>query len=819
MNKKIRNLLAVTLAGSIVLSLASCRKHKTVENKIETQTSETADSDDNTAAASDVDKNAPKTLTKNPTRIIKDDEIFYESESTELKLEPIPDVELATKKFTTSAIAGDRILVDVDVTLKDESQAKTLLANGYQNLNDYEYHSLQLFDLTGKNIATIPLDEDCEFASAFAMENGEIFVTVFKTDMGECKSFPAFFVISPSGEKLRDLNYDVGKNLFGSHAYLMDNGNLFIAAEGELYLFDAQGKLIKKTEEQTLAPFMNYSDGKWLVAHYALPSSDVGGYQEVDVNTGELTEKYKVDKNLSIALTGNSDCFIFSDAGIEQYSIIQSTTTPIVSYANSNLNCAFLTNCQMQADGSMLALNAEPDKDNGRWNTDCYCYYANTMSIEKLTRADKNPHAGKELLKICTYDISDPYFTDMVYKYNADPENHAYIELTSVLDDDFSYFRIHGEEHIESLSSTYEYLTEKMYKGEGPDMVVGFSGLSELNTDALLYDLKPYLEADTTIKKEDYFYNLFSAFEQNGKLYSFPLTFSLLGMYANSEISDVSEKWTFDELSTIQSKLSFPKRIMPSYASTNIFTIFMSSSSSDFINNETGEVNFDNDDFKALLQAAKKCGVAEPEYNDGLDNFYGEIMDPQTQYYRGYLFSHEAYMSTLEDYAIVRETYMNDNDKLISYPSVKGKSLTALGGLTISVTKCASNPDLAWEFIRFCLNEDAQEYLSAGMGKMPVSRSAFDAVCKIQIDQNAAFNKEFENDPDYHGPFPILIDDGRREELAKLIDSIDNAYYQDCGIMMAIYILAEGYFKDLDTLDNTCIHMQKVASDIMDKRK
>ena len=65
-------------------------------------------------------------------------------------------------------------------------------------------------------------------------------------------------------------------------------------------------------------------------------------------------------------------------------------------------------------------------------------------------------------------------------------------------------------------------MIEQMHQGTAPDILAGYSNLAEFNNDEYLLDLKPYLESDGNIKKEDYFYNIFSAFEKDGKLFSMP---------------------------------------------------------------------------------------------------------------------------------------------------------------------------------------------------------------------------------------------------------------------------------------------------------
>ena len=400
MKKTIRTILTLVLAGSMLLPLAACGKSKkeTTKDSEETVSAEESASDDESNQDTDggtnpdtEDDEQSKIQKAAPTQTSQEENAFYHlEESAELALEPIPGVEFDTTIFSNASIAGDRILVKILVSLKDKSMEEKLLENNYQIIGDNVYTSLQLFDLSGKNITSIAMEENSEFENAFELANGEIFVVTNKTNDGECKSSPVVFVISPSGEKLRDVTFEANTNLYGSHVYPMENGNFFIAATGKLLLFDSEGKLIKKNVQDSLGPFMNYSDGKWYVTHLALPYLDIAGFQEVDINTGELLERYPSDKTITLDLSNHADCFVFTDKGIEKFLITEKTTVPVLSTENTDMLFAELKNCSIRPDGSMIVLNSVPNKAPGTEETDYFRSEANKMSVAKLTRTDKD---------------------------------------------------------------------------------------------------------------------------------------------------------------------------------------------------------------------------------------------------------------------------------------------------------------------------------------------------------------------------------------------------------------------------------------------
>lgn len=393
MKKTFRTLLAFTLAGSMLLPLSACGKSKTGK-KTDKKAKETVSAEDigpeadETEKAKD-EKAQSETQEEGSSVETSNENAYYASKSAELKLEPIPDVEFDFTIFSNTSIAGDRILVKILASLKDASMEEKLLENHYQAMGDNLYTSLQLFDLSGKNIGSVPMDENCEFENAFALDNGEILVVTNKFNDGECRTSPSVFVISPSGEKLRELNFDVKANLYGSHVYPMKDGKIFIATEEHLFLFDSEGNLIKENQEKSLGPFMNHSEGKWYVARIALPGTDIAGYQEVDVNTGELLDLYKSERRISIDLANNTDCFVFTDNGIRQFLISQDDFATVLSPENTDLAFTDLRNCQILPDGSMIVLNSEPNRDADTDPTDYLRNDANKMSVAVLTPMEK----------------------------------------------------------------------------------------------------------------------------------------------------------------------------------------------------------------------------------------------------------------------------------------------------------------------------------------------------------------------------------------------------------------------------------------------
>ena len=820
MKKMIRNLLAVAVATGMILPVTACRKsHEDSKETKETEKSEKADDadDDDKDDAdheSDTKKNEPQTLKTNPSRKVTSDIAYFDAQTEELKLEPVAGVEFATQGFTTVSIVGDRILANVKVTLKDEDDADELLKNNYLLFDEGEYYSLQLFDLSGKNLATIPMEENCEFQRAFAMSNGDILIVADKFNYDDCKSTPKFFVITSAGEKVRDIQYDYHETIYSMQAYPLENGNLAIATEGNLFLFDSEGKLIKKISDETISAYMNYSDGKWYVSHMALPTYNISALQELDINTGELKEVYKVNDSVAPDLANNTNCLIFHEGGVSQYNVEKGESTLILSPASAGINFATLKAGQILSDDSMIFISVESDVDPSDPNaqSECYCSLSNKMSIVKLTRSDTNPNNGKAILKLGVYSGSDPYLIEKVMAYNADPSSSAYIEVCTLTNN--SVIGWPDEVLIQSLGKSGRDVIEQMHQGTAPDILAGYSNLAEFNNDEYLLDLKPYLESDGNIKKEDYFYNIFSAFEKDGKLFSMPLTFSLRGIAVNGTLANVKEKWTFDDFNKVINSLPADMGVTPQFDSSELLSFCLTASTPEFIDYEKGTSDFVGDKFRALVEMVNKTKKAASKAGSGSNSIGGRFVSEEQQFLLGKVAMLKTRIGTLEDYGNLAD----ENTVFAGYPSADGKGMIAVGETTMSITKCASDPDLAWEFIRYFLNEEPQTALSEASFTLPVNRSAFEKIAEPQIKHSESIYAEYKELPDFFVREPALLTKETNGALATLIETIDNSYQLDGQITSVIVEEANRYFNDWTNLDEACRIIQAKSTDILKSR-
>ena len=144
--------------------------------------------------------------------------------------------------------------------------------------------------------------------------------------------------------------------------------------------------------------------------------------------------------------------------------------------------------------------------------------------------------------------------------------------------------------------------------GEGPDVILNVSQLSQMSTDSYLIDMSDFVE--TEMKDIDLFDNVIDACKTGDKLYQIPLTFAVDGIVAKKSDVKGATGFTFDEYKEYVDKVCNGKNPLAQYQSRLQVMNDLIASSADLFFDEKGNVNFKTDAFYELA-AYCKDNVAE----------------------------------------------------------------------------------------------------------------------------------------------------------------------------------------------------------------
>lgn len=826
MKRKTRTLLALAISAQMLFSLTSCGSKKTDSNG--------SNGNANSNAVSNSDSGSANS--GSGSRIVSESDPYYNVTTSSLKASVAKDKEIQMSDIVSHYIIGDRILADVYVSyVMPEEVSKEMeeldLGNDAQMdrymqiCNEYEKSSLQLFDLNGEFLSEVEIDAESVFTGAFPGKDGEILIVTNKVDPKNCRSTPHVAVYSSSGEKLRDINIEVNDDLMDVRINVLDNGNILLTSIGKFWILDGEGKVLSEETNPELNGLVLHSGGKWFAVMPDYSSYDSSIYvQEIDTSSGKLVDRpFKCSESVLYARQGEQDCFLLNANGIEKFDIATQTKTQVLAWKDTDVNSSRLnlSGARIASENDMIFFQFDAVSDAGRSSMDLKSEGANLVSVVHLSKADKNPHAGKTRLRLGINEKINGTFQEQVLTYNKDPQNTARIE---VIDYTADVMDSGDEKEIENgLLESQNQLIMDMLSGNGPDILVGYSELSQFNTDTMLVDLNSLIDSDSSFNRDDYYDNILRSFETDGKLYTIPLTYTLEGMAVNTSFNGAKENWTFAEFDQMASSLSPDVQPIASQSSDELLKLWMKSLSSHFIDVTNKTVDFESEEFRSLLETVKKYGKGtntDYDWEVALDTGY--IMNDAQLFRKNMVASSYICLSDLNTYASLGKESSGHTVAFSGVPSLSGMGMTAKGQLSMAITASCGSPDLAWQFIRSFFNEDVQHDLSFNSDTLPVNKNAYKKNCEIEIEVNQKFLERLKGKAGQVAPevleTAVEITQEHVDSFEKLISGITSSQSWDNDIMDIILEESAGFFAGQRSIDDVCGIIQNRATLVVQER-
>ncbi len=208
---------------------------------------------------------------------------------------------------------------------------------------------------------------------------------------------------------------------------------------------------------------------------------------------------------------------------------------------------------------------------------------------------------------------------------------------------------------------------------------------------------------------------------------------------------------------------------------------------------ETGECNFDGEDFIKLLEFCNRfpkesdVSKSDSDYWDEIDNGYrnGNILLGNTQVYN---FSA---IKTLE------QGQFGESVTFKGYPSESGIGSAVSSPFTIAIMSKAANPVGAWEFVKHFYSDKFQDiYSERNSYYFPVKISSLNKQAEAAM-KNESDIPGLEN-AYYIGDSKIIIDGNTEEDNEKIMDfikSVNTVKRYDSYVYDIVTEEAEAYFE------------------------
>ena len=812
MKKIVRSVLALTLTTAMIFSVAGCKK-KSGKNGSGSGNSSSSDA---------------------YQREVKEDDPYFEvSEAkVELKVASDPNKKVQYQNIWDPVFVGDNLFFTYSVEYEMPQDLMAEMEKLYSSdvideekytelmdkMSEYHKSGAMLLDPNGNVIKEMEGSGEQNIISACAASDGNIYtISTGTPDPGTCLGALVMTRMDSKGENAETINLDPDiQDVWDARIIPLDDGSLLMPSWGTIYKISKDGKLLgNKAIEDFSGRILKY-DGKYYVLQTKYNEQTYEQkmtVQELNVSDLSLVGK-PIDASYTVDVTmqGDDGLYYINQDGIQKYNLLDGTSETVLNWNNTDVNPNNLSTnvCHIKSDDEIFMWKSKYTV-NDKWETESV-----ENAIVKLSRCEKNPHAGKTIINLGTMEYIDDKIQEYILEYNKDPNNKSRIYTRCYVD----YLNVTDSEKSEAEACDKVYLD--MLSGDGPDILLNFSTYSQFYTEDVLLDLNKMIDGENGFNRDEYFDNVLRAFEYNGKLFSIPVSVMVTGYLANADVVGNRENWTYDEFLQVTSKIPDKMSVFLDTGCETVLKELLSVSGSAFIDYEKKETYFDGEDFKKILEIAKKYG--DPNIHPNAPGREMEYHDPEEMFENDLLMMTNAWLWGIDEYARLMNM-RGGKVKLIGAPSVNGGGLTGYSRMDLAISATSSHQEEAWDFIRFLFTEEQQLNFSKDSSGMPLSRLAFSKKMDQEYENFQNYKKELEGEtssaasPAYcYGEIDYDVTPEMKEEMVTIMEKISNVYSFDSRVEAIINEEVAAYFQNQRSAEDVCKNIQNRAKQLVQER-
>lgn len=751
---------------------------------------------------------------------------FFNSEVNLISLPPIEEGrEVESTNLNMMGFYGENAIAEYNITFKSMEDFDMSEISSYEELveksKEYYRNGYAIYDEKGNYLKDVP--EDITLIYDITSDpDGHTCILGYgaKSEKTPWEKVLICAVLNRDGSVSERIIFTgapfEAANMGAPYLRVLSDGRYSIRQFGTLYVFDKKGKLEYTVSEpdRTIGTGIITKNGKNYVLSFGYdPQSDVESIliKEINIKTGELGNSYDAS---GLSAYGelrptSQGLFVNSDTGCYEYDIETGKITKFFDWSDTDI------------DRSLI--NYMPCKPVPK-TTDEICAVGLKRTVDPfeyylihLTRAEKNPHAGKKMIVIGGIDINnDTSLMSFISEYNSDPEKSCRAMLVDYTED------------LESGTSRADIENKvllALLSGEGPDILVNFSESYAFQNVNVMEDLNPYLDGEDGISRQEYFDNVLRAQEWNGKLFHIPIRFALEGLLANRKYIGNTIGWTFDEFEEAAAGMPENVGIMEGLLYRDFLKMLLTPTMSSFVDYQNKTVDFQNADMKKYLQMAKKFGVAKLAEDEGTMKWYDgdKLQDDydlsRIKFDNGLIALRREQMMSLSDFGVCTP---GQHYTFLGYPSMDGAGPAIKPYLSMGIVASGKYKDLAWDFLRsFLAFTGDLDYSEIAFS---INRQVFEKECAATVayrnDLYDELHSEEEKDnwsEEYLNSL-VRYTEQDVDDLRKMIESSNTTLCYDAAMLDIITEEAAAYFAGDRTEEDVLKNIQNRCTLIVKER-
>ena len=425
--------------------------------------------------------------------------------------------------------------------------------------------------------------------------------------------------------------------------------------------------------------------------------------------------------------------------------------------------------------------------------------------VTVLTKAEKNPHAGKQVIEIAmplTEEVS-VYLSNAIYEFNRTDTEYL-IRIWSKYKTGFKVGRSFGTIDIDN-EKLYTMIQE-LKGSEAPDLAIGIQQNYAMRDDIFM-DLTDFLEQSVMDMQ---YTNIIEASKIGGKLYFLPVTLEIEGLVTNKDlIPEGAVGITFEQYDKMvkEDLDGYSPYEYPSSTFNNKATFVLSCI--DTIEAIEGDkVDFGSEDFYAAVEYANDNFIYDDYDSTPLD--YLDDWDSKVR-------SESIYVRCRNYLEFICACYSTDGDyAFIGTPSVDASGPRFRALETISVAASTDQSEGCKKFLNFLFGGAGITSGSVELSDIITNKEIMESTIPVITEaHNKALTGKIESDNAYielEFYHDKIASESMQQSFLGCLSTISSYYYEDPQLVTFVIEETAPYYAGDVTLDKVVEYINDRAS-------
>ena len=468
----------------------------------------------------------------------------------------------------------------------------------------------------------------------------------------------------------------------------------------------------------------------------------------LDSDSGKFKDGVAVNFDTYNAVPGSGEYDFYYTNGANFYGYkLDGGEEKLFNWINCDINATNASVLGVDPDGTVHCLI-------NTWNSGDMSYSYEIATVRKVPY-DSVPH--KESIRMAVLYL-DYRVQEMVVGFNRKNDRYR-IEIA-----DYSEYN----NDKDGWDAGQTKLRTEILSGNVPDIFC-LNGLNytQLAAKGILEDLYPYIDADKDMSRSDFFQNVLSAFEVDGKLCQ-----TVAGFYINSAIGAAAvvgdePGWTYEQFNAALASMPDGCTAFDQYVTRDgILQTCLALDMADFVDWGTGKVSFDNEQFVKLLKFANSF----PSEFDWENYDWSQEMSTEERLAQGKQMLVQTSAYSIEDVFYNNYTqFMGGKITYIGYPTAHGTgNMISLSEAGYGMSSKSPYKDEIWQFLRSFFTKEYQQDTYALSSRVDVFEAKAKDATTVRYQKNEDGNYVLDDDGEKIPVSRYTIWDSKENKLREI---------------------------------------------------